>query len=102
MVPGAYGYVHEPFTGAWQKNIRYENKESLPRYSAIYACVTGIAADVGKLRIKLCQEDTNGIWNEVNENQPWLPVLRKPKHYQTRIEFLEQWAISKLLHGNAY
>ena len=92
----------EPFTGAWHRNIRYENKESLLRYSAIYACVTGISADIGKLRIKLCIEDSNGIWNEVKENQPWLPVLRRPNHYQNRIEFLEQWAISKLLHGNAY
>lgn len=102
VVSNAYGIVMESFTGAWQRNIRYENKESLLRYSAIYACVTGISADIGKLRIKLCEEDKDGIWNEIKENRPWLKVLRTPNHYQNRIEFLEQWAISKLLHGNAY
>ncbi len=94
--------VHEPFTGAWQKNIKYEGKESLLRYSAIYAAVTGIASDIGKLRIKLCEDKGDGVWREVKNNKPWLPVLRKPNNYQNRIEFLEQWMLSKLLAGNAY
>jgi HK97 family phage portal protein len=96
-----FGPVFEPFTGAWQKNVYYENNESLLRNSAVYACVTGIASDVAKMRIKLCRNE-DGIWTEITNNQPWLPLLRKPNHYQTRIEFLEQWIISKLLHGNAY
>lgn len=95
------GIVHEPYTGAWQKEVRYESRDSLLRNSAIYACVTGIAADVAKMRIKLC-ENKEGIWNEITTGSPWLAVLKKPNSYQNRIQFLMQWIISKLLYGNAY
>lgn len=98
---GMIGAVLESFSGAWQKNVVVEGKDSLLRNSAVYACVTGIAGDIAKMRIKLCEND-NGIWSEITENKPWLPVLRKPNHYQNRIQFLETWEISKLLHGNAY
>jgi HK97 family phage portal protein len=47
------------------------------------------------------EKDKNGIWNEV-ESPSFSPVLRKPNHYQTRIKFIEQWIVSKLVHGNAY
>lgn len=95
------GPIMEPFTGAWQRNIRYDSKESLLRNSAIYACVTGIASDVAKMRIKLCLNEA-GIWTEITSNSPWLTVLGKPNHYQNRIQFILQWMLSKLLHGNAY
>jgi phage portal protein BeeE len=29
-------------------------------------------------------------------------VLRKPNRFQTRIQFLESWALSKLSRGNTY
>ena len=95
------GPIHEPFTGAWQRNITADAPANLLAFSAVYACVTGIASDVAKLRIKL-SENNNGIWVEITANQPWLPVLRKPNHYQTRIEFIEYWMCSKLLFGNTY
>lgn len=95
--------VYEPFMGAWQRNIiDGASQTSILAFSAVYACVTGIASDIAKMRIKLDRLDDDGIWNEVTENQPWLTVLRKPNHYQTRIKFLEQWIVSKLLWGNAY
>jgi HK97 family phage portal protein len=28
--------------------------------------------------------------------------LRRPNHYQNRIKFIEQWIVSKLLHGSTY
>jgi HK97 family phage portal protein len=96
-----WGWVSEPFTGAWQKEIPLDRHESLLRNSAVYACVTGIASDIAKLRIKLDQ-NINGIWTEVSSGPPWLSVLRKPNFYQNRIQFIEQWILSKLLQGNAY
>lgn len=92
--------VQEPFTGAWQRNITAD-KSNLLAFSAVYCCVTGIASDIAKLRIKLSRDD-DGIWTEITENNPWLPLLRKPNHYQTRLKFVEQWIISKLLYGNTY
>lgn len=98
---GMLGNILESFTGAWQRNVVIESQDSLLRNSAVYACVTGISSDIAKMRIKLC-ENKGGIWTELTENMPWLTVLRKPNHYQTRIQFLECWILSKLLHGNAY
>jgi HK97 family phage portal protein len=31
-----------------------------------------------------------------------LPVIRKPNSWQTRIQFINQWVVSKLLYGNTY
>jgi HK97 family phage portal protein len=96
-----WGPVTEPFTGAWQRNVTVAPSPTLLSFSAVYACVTGIASDIAKLRIKLDRNE-GGIWTEITEGSPWLPVLRKPNHYQTRIKFLEQWMVSKLLYGNTY
>lgn len=95
------GPIRESFTGAWQKNVTVDSETSLLAFSAVFACVTGIAADIAKMRIKLSR-DEDGIWTEITRDQPWLKLLRKPNHYQTRIKFIEQWIVSKLLHGNAY
>jgi HK97 family phage portal protein len=101
------GTVREPFAGAWQRNITADSQPSILAFSAVFACVTGIAADIGKMRIKL-SENNDGIWEEItdshgNSNEAaWLAVLRKPNHYQTRIKFIEHWIISKLLYGAAY
>ncbi len=98
----AWSWISEPYTGAWQKNVvELDTQETLLRNSAVYGCVTGIADDVAKLRIKLTT-NKDGIWTEITSGSPWLPVLRKPNHYQNRIKFIESWVLSKLLAGNTY
>lgn len=97
---GWWPLVREGFPGAWQRNIEIATEDVLT-YAAVFACVTLIASDIAKLRVKLVLEDTNGIWNET-ENPAYSPVLRKPNHFQTRIQFFEQWMNSKLVHGNTY
>jgi HK97 family phage portal protein len=92
--------VHEPFTGAWQRNMEV-NADTALAYSAVYSCVTLIASDIGKLRIRLVEQDRHGIWKEA-ENPSFSPVLRKPNRYQTRIKFFENWITSKIIHGNTY
>ncbi|MBF5006001.1 phage portal protein [Diaphorobacter caeni] len=91
--------IAEPFSGAWQRNIEWSS-ETVLAFHAVYACVTRIAQDIGKLRIKLVRQDVHGIWNEVEASA--YNVLKKPNHYQNRIQFLEQWQLSKLIKGNAY
>lgn len=98
---GWWNVIREPFTGAWQRNVEIAAPRDLLAFSGLFACVTGIAGDISKLRIKLVQEDADGICTEL-ENSPKLPVLRKPNPWQSRIQFLEQWMISKLLYGNTY
>lgn len=101
--PGRSGWwpiLKEPFAGAWQRNFE-ERAETVLTYSAAYACVTLIASDIGKIRLRLVEQDDGGIWTETS-SPSFSPVLRKPNRYQTRIKFVEQWVVSKLLHGNAY
>jgi len=104
MVPssgGWFGLIRESFAGAWQRNVTMDPPRSVLAFSAVFACVTIIAADISKMRIKLVQSDKDGIESEVT-NSPFLPVLRRPNRFQTRLKFIEQWIISKLLYGNTY
>nr|CAD6417789.1 phage portal protein [Rhizobium sp. Q54] len=92
--------ILESFSGAWQRNVEV-NYDSVLSNHADFACRTLIASDIAKLRVKLVQKDSDGIWNEVN-NPAYSPVLRKPNRYQNRIQFFESWVLSKLQRGNTY
>lgn len=92
--------IREPFTGAWQANLEWKNPTVLAHY-AVYACVTLIANDIGKLRQRLMTLDANGIWKETS-SPSFSPVLRKPNNYQNHIQFKQWWQTSKLTKGNAY
>src|SRR5262245_26334105 len=92
--------IREPFTGAWQRDMPLR-AESLITYFAVYSCVSLISTDVGKLRLRLMRKSDEGLWQEIDV-PAFSPVLRKPNHYQTRQKFIEQWLMSKLIHGNTY
>jgi HK97 family phage portal protein len=90
------------FSGAWQAVARVDPIESVLAFSAVYSCVTLISDDISKLRIKLMKFDVaSGIWTETMSSA-FSPVLKKPNAYQTRIQFLQAWVLSKLIHGNTY
>ena len=97
---GWWPIIRERFAGAWQRNQEWTT-DTVLAYSAVYACITLIAQDVGKLRPKLVQKDADGIWEET-ESAAFSPVLRKPNRYQNHIQFKEWWITSKLIHGNTY
>ena len=92
--------IREPFTGAWQRNLEIRNDDA-SAFHADFACKTLIARDIGKLRIRLAEKDTNDIWSETT-NPAFSPVLRRPNDYQTRNQFYECWMLSKLSRGNTY
>jgi len=97
---GWHHLIHEPFQGAWQRNID-ERYSDLLSYPALYACVSRIAQDIAKLPFILVRLSA-GIWKPVEENSPFWPVLRKPNYYQTAQQFRESWSVAKLINGNAY
>lgn len=97
---GWWPLIKEPFTGAWQRN-KEERLDTLLNYPALYACVSRIATDVGKLPFSLKSRNSRGIWTEV-DSPAFSPVLRKPNHYQTGQQFREYWALSRLTQGNTY
>lgn len=92
--------IQESFAGAWQRNVEVK-LDNAAVYWAVYACWTLIASDIAKLRLRLVRLDEDGIWQE-HSNAAHSPVLRKPNHFQTRIEFISQWVAAKLLWGNCY
>ncbi len=97
---GWWPLIREPFTGAWQRN-KEERIDTLLQYPTLYACVSRIATDIGKMPFSLKAKNSNGIW-EVIESPAFSPVLRKPNHYQTAQQFREHWSLSKKTQGNTY
>lgn len=97
---GWWPIVRESYAGAWQNNVTIDSNLVLS-YHAVYACMTLIASDIAKLRVKLVAQDEDGIWTEIT-NPAYSPVLRRPNSYQNRIQFWENWILSKLMRGNTY
>lgn len=94
--------ILESFAGAWQSHVVVDSREDLTKFSAVYACITQIAGDVAKMRLKLVEEDDRGIRGEVQGETPFRKVLQRPNSYQNGIQFVRRWLISKLLYGNTY
>jgi HK97 family phage portal protein len=92
--------ITEPFTGAWQRNVEIR-LDNVLTFSTVYSCISLIASDIGKLCLRIVEQDSDGIWTET-EVAAFSPVLRKPNRYQTRQKFIENWITSKLIHGNTF
>jgi HK97 family phage portal protein len=91
--------IRESFAGAWQQNIEVDPRENLLRFSAVYACVSGISLDIAKLVLKH-KKKTDSV--SVSQNGRVQALLKRPNGYQNRFQFVQQWLTSKLLTGNAY
>jgi HK97 family phage portal protein len=97
---GWWSVIREPFMGAWQRNVEV-NMDTVLTYAAVYSCLRLISTDIGKLCFRLVEQDDDGVWTET-ESAAFSPVLRKPNRYQTVNKYVEQYILSKLIHGNAY
>lgn len=97
---GWFPLISEPYSGAWQRDDEWTTDTVLANH-AVYACITLIQSDIGKLAMNLVRKDSQGIWSKT-ESPAFSPLLRRPNRYQNRIQFKEWWITSKLLRGNAY
>lgn len=93
------GIVRDWYPGAWQQN-REKWFAKTERYYAIFSCMTLISGDIAKLPVKVVRKHEDGTWRE--EFGPLSKLIRKPNDYQTRIQFIENWVLCKLHHGNTY
>lgn len=100
MVRNGWRVITESYSGAWQQNVE-ETQANLLCYPTLYACVSRIATDIGKLPYLLKREDSDGIWKTMT-SPAYSPVLRKPNGFQTAQQFREAWMLSKLTQGNTY
>lgn len=96
---GWFPIIREAYAGAWQRNDEW-TVDCVLAHHAVYACITLISNDIGKLRQKLVEFDS-GIWTETT-SPSFSPVLRRPNRYQNHIQFKQWWITSKLIRGNAY
>lgn len=92
-------FVHEPFTGAWQKNQEI-TRESVAAHPTVFACISLIAQDVGKMPIQLKKKQGKILIDAAITKD--LHVLKRPNKYQNWQQFLEFWMISRKLRGNTY
>lgn len=76
------------------------NENQVVRQPTVFACLTLISSDIGKLRARL-MELIDGIWIETI-SPAFSPVLRKPNGFQTWQQFVEHLVLSLLTSGNAY
>lgn len=97
---GWWPIIREPFSGAWQRNeeVRLESGVSNP---TVFRCISLISADFAKMPLCLKYLTPDGVWEDA-ESPSFSPVLKKPNHFQNRIQFLENWQHSKQSRGNAY
>jgi HK97 family phage portal protein len=96
---GWWPMVKESFTGAWQQNVEVRRDDVLASPAA-FRCISVISSDIAKMRLRLVRVD-DGVWSEA-ESPAFSPVLREPNRYQTRLQFIESWMVSKLVHGNTF
>lgn len=96
---GWFPLINESFSGAWQRNVEV-NQNLITSYHAVFACITLIASDISKLRVKFMRLK-DGVGQE-GTSPAYDPVLRNPNRMQNRIQFWENWILSKLIYGNTY
>ena len=90
--------IHEPFTGAWERNQELKITDTLSSY-AVFSCISLISKDVGKLHL-ITKTEEDGIKTNIKLDK--LNVLNKPNTYQTTQQFFEAWVTSKTTKGNTY
>lgn len=101
---GSYGAgPHEPFTGAWQRNLDNAGRAGPNLYanSTVFSCITLISRDISSNPIRVLRRRADGS-REVHVNHPATALFRKPNEYQTLLQFMQRYIISKLTHGNTY
>lgn len=93
-----FGFVHEPFAGAWQRNLEV-NQDTVLSFYAVFSCISLIASDISKMPLRLMRSDSQGVKKEITAGKT-AALCKKPNAFQNRIQFFEHWINSKLSHGN--
>lgn len=92
--------ILEPFGGAWQRNIEIK-RDNVLSFFAVFSCLSLISSDIAKMPILYKRRDSDGIWTE-QSSKDYSRLLKKPNKIQNRIQFLENWTLSKFTTGNTF
>lgn len=85
----------------FQRDIRWAPEE-IVQAPALWTCITLIAGDIAKLKPRILQLMDWGGWEPAENVSAFSSTLRRPNRYQNSIQFIENWILSKLQHGNTY
>lgn len=99
LPPLSHGYVHEPYSGAWQQNASCGAPGGM--FSAVYACVQTISGDIAKLQPRIRRRLPDGQ-KVTHDMHPAARALWYPNNYQTRVDFWGQFMAGALFTGNSY
>lgn len=97
---GWWPLTREPYSGGWQNGDSW-TVDSVMAYPPVYACISLISRDIGKLRPSHQASDSNGVWKE-KPGSPVGALLRRPNKFQNHIHFKQWWITSVCVRGNAY
>lgn len=97
---GWWPFIREPYSGAWQNNDSW-TVDSVLAYPPVYACVSLISNDIGKLRPTIQVQDSDGIWVE-QPGHKLASLLKRPNRFQNHIQFKQWWITSLCVRGNTY
>ena len=99
---GWWSMIYDAWHGGWQANASdaIYSQDTVLAYHAVYACITLIANDIGKLRHKLVEQDRkrgSGARRRIRPSRPCCAAQTT-----TRTTSIQGWWItSKLVNGNA-
>lgn len=92
--------IQESTLGAFQMDNTIALGNSLA-HPTVYACVSQVAYDIGKLRVSVTKKDKNDISITTTHNTI-SPLLIRPNSYQLWQKFIESWLVSLQTYGNTY
>jgi HK97 family phage portal protein len=96
---GSWFKIFDTTPGAWQRDEAPADVSTVSGNWAVFGCVTLIAGDIAKMPARVMRFNAlTKIWDPTLQR----PVLKKPNHFQTRIDFFKCWVFSLLLQGNTY
>lgn len=104
LLNASNGYgPHEPFAGAWQKNLDNARGAgpNILAFSGVYTCINIISSDIAQLSLQVLKKGPKGN-REKHPNHPAWRLLQNPNSFQTSLQFVQQYMISKLTQGNTY
>lgn len=100
---GSTGLPHEPFAGAWQRNLDSVGAAgpNILAHSGVYSCVSVISSDIARMPVRILKERKAGGYEEFDKH-PYSRLFEVPNGFQNSLQFIQQYLTSKLIHGNTY
>lgn len=100
---GLWGNGDRGPPGSWQRNLNSPHLgQELIAFSAVYACINTISADISKLPALVFRVDLDNGARDPQRRDYYVGLMNKPNDYMTGPDFLFAFVQSYLFQGNTY